>query len=74
MAMNPMQKKARTSFILGVFITILITGIVIVLLLLHTNNLNKEIATMKSNLVKVYKSRCKIRRRINRRHVCNEIC
>ena len=54
MAMNPMQKKARTSFILGVFITILITGIVIVLLLLHTNNLNKEIATMKSNLVKVY--------------------
>ena len=54
MAMNPMQKKARTSFILGVFITILITGAVIVFLLLHTNNLNKEIATMKSNLVRVY--------------------
>ena len=54
MAMNPMQKKARTSFILGVFITILITGAVIVFLLLHTNDLNKEISTMKSNLVKVY--------------------
>ena len=33
MAMNPMQKKARTSFILGVVITLLLTGIVIALLL-----------------------------------------
>ena len=30
--MNPMQKKARTSFILGVVITLLLTGIVIALL------------------------------------------
>ena len=29
MAMNPMQKKARTSFLLGMLLTLLITGIVI---------------------------------------------
>lgn len=39
MAMNPMQKKARTSFILGVVITLLLTGIVIALLLFYVNKL-----------------------------------
>ena len=29
MAMNPMQRKARTSFLLGMFLTLLITGVVI---------------------------------------------
>ena len=29
MAMNPMQKKARTSFLLGMLLTLLITGIII---------------------------------------------
>ena len=33
MAMNPMQKKARTSFLLGMFLTLLITGIIIGILI-----------------------------------------
>ena len=33
MAMNPMQKKARTSFLLGIFLTLLICGLVIVFLI-----------------------------------------
>ena len=54
MAMNPMQKKARTSFILGVVITLLLTGIVIALLLFHVNKLNTEISTLNANRKKVY--------------------
>ena len=29
MAMNPMQKKARISFLLGMFLTLIITGVII---------------------------------------------
>ena len=54
MAMNPMQKKARTSFILGVVITLLLTGIVIALLLFYVNKLNAEISTLNANRKKVY--------------------
>ena len=54
MAMNPMQKKARTSFILGVVITLLLTGIVIALLLFYVNKLNTEISTLNANRKKVY--------------------
>lgn len=45
MAKNPMQRKARNSFILGMFITLVITGIVIGLLvfkLINIKNDNKE--------------------------------
>lgn len=45
MAKNPMQRKARNSFILGMFITFLITGIIIGLLvfkLINIKNDNKE--------------------------------
>ena len=52
--MNPMQKKARTSFILGVVITLLLTGIVIALLLFYVNKLNTEISTLNANRKKVY--------------------
>lgn len=54
MTMNPMQKKARISFILGVVITLVLTGIVITLLLFYTNKLNKEISTLNANRKKVY--------------------
>ena len=54
MAMNPMQKKARTSFILGLVIKILLTGIVIALLLFYVNKLNTEISTLNANRKKVY--------------------
>lgn len=46
MAMNPMQKKARTSFLLGMFLTLIITGIVIVLLILQLGNIKKQQASI----------------------------
>ena len=42
MAMNPMQRKANNSFLLGVVITILITGAIIAFLIFQLANLNKE--------------------------------
>ena len=38
MAMNPMQKKARTSFLTGVLITLLICATIIILAVLGTIN------------------------------------
>ena len=47
MASNPMQRKARNSFLLGVIITLLIAGVIIVLLFLQlkqkTEDLNAEL-------------------------------
>lgn len=43
MAVNPMQRKANNSFLLGVVITLLITGGIIALLLIQLSNLNKQI-------------------------------
>ena len=42
MAMNPMQKKARTSFLLGMFLAVVILGIVIGLLIMQIVKMNKE--------------------------------
>jgi len=42
MAMNPMQKKARTSFLLGMFLTLIITGIIIGLLIFKLGQIKKE--------------------------------
>ena len=42
MAKNPMQRKARNSFILGMFITLIITGSIIGLLVFKLININKE--------------------------------
>ena len=42
MAVNPMQRKARNSFLLGVLLTLLITGIVITLLFLQLKKMNDE--------------------------------
>lgn len=42
MTMNPMQKKARTSFLLGMFLTLVITGIVIILLILQLSKIKQE--------------------------------
>lgn len=43
MATNPMQRKARTSFLLGMVITLLITGIIIAFLLIQLMEIkNKE--------------------------------
>ena len=42
MAVNPMQRKAHNSFLLGMLITLFITGIVIVILFMQISKLNKE--------------------------------
>ncbi len=42
MAVNPMQRKANNSFLLGVVITLVITGIIIALLLMQLSKLNEE--------------------------------
>ncbi len=42
MAMNPMQKKARTSFLLGMFLTLIITGLIIVFLILQLGKIRQE--------------------------------
>lgn len=46
MTMNPMQKKARTSFLLGMLITLVITGIIIGLLILQLSKIKKEQAAI----------------------------
>ena len=42
MAMNPMQRKANNSFLLGILITLLITGLIIAFLIFQLSNLNKQ--------------------------------
>lgn len=42
MAMNPMQKKARTSFLLGMLLTLVITGLVIGALILQLSKMKQE--------------------------------
>lgn len=46
MAMNPMQKKARTSFLLGMLLTLVITGIIIGLLIAQLSKIKKEEASI----------------------------
>ena len=49
MAINPMQRKARNSFLLGMFITLLITGAIIGLLAMQLmNRIKKEQEEAKS--------------------------
>ena len=47
MASNPMQRKSRNSFLLGMVLTLLITGVIIALLFLQlkqkTEQLNAEL-------------------------------
>ena len=54
MAVNPMQRKARNSFLLGIIITLLITGIVIVLLFLQLKKVKDEQAEEAKLKVNVY--------------------
>lgn len=54
MAMNPMQRKANNSFLLGIVITLLITGIIIGFLILQISKLNKEIDEAKAQTVEAY--------------------
>lgn len=42
MAMNPMQRKANNSFLLGILVTLLITGCIIAFLIIQLGNVNKQ--------------------------------
>lgn len=54
MATNPIQRKARNSFLLGVVITLLITALIIVFLFMEMKKLNDQIATEKESIKMVY--------------------
>ncbi len=54
MAINPMQRKANNSFLLGILITLLITGVIIVFLIFQIMNLNREMKEQEETLTQVY--------------------
>lgn len=54
MAKNPMQRKARNSFILGMLVTLVVTGIIIALLVLKLININNENREKKQELKDAY--------------------
>ena len=54
MASNPMQRKSRNSFLLGVIITLLITGVIIALLFLMLKRKNEELNAEKEAKRMVY--------------------
>ena len=54
MASNPMQRKARNSFLLGVIITLLIAGVIIALLFLQLKQKTEELNAEINAKVKVY--------------------
>lgn len=53
MATNPMQKKARTSFILGMLITFVIMAMIVAVLLVQLKNIKEEENKRLANTVKV---------------------
>ena len=54
MAMNPMQRKANNSFLLGILITLVITGAIIAFLIYQVMNLNTEIEEIQAHTVTAY--------------------
>lgn len=54
MASNPMQRKSRNSFILGVLIAVLVMGAIVAVLLLKIKNMQAKENDRLANLIKVY--------------------
>ena len=54
MATNPMQRKARNSFLLGVLCALVLTGIIIALLILQLKNYKEKENQEQANSVKVW--------------------
>lgn len=54
MAANPMQKRSRISFILGMLLMLVIAGIVVALLYTKIQNQQKEIDKFNTSVAKVY--------------------
>lgn len=54
MATNPMQRKARNSFLLGMLVMLIITGIIIAILFIQLTNIKKAEKQEKLAMVTVY--------------------
>ena len=54
MVSNPMQRKSRTSLILGIFIGLLIMGLVVAVLYFQLNETKKELEAVKAVKKSVY--------------------
>lgn len=54
MAMNPMQRKANNYLLIGVLVTLLITGSIIVVLFMQLNKLQQENKKREASMKKVY--------------------
>ena len=54
MASNPMQRKSRNSFLLGIVVTLLITGVVIAFLLLMLKQKDEELKSLEEARVSIY--------------------
>ena len=54
MAMNPMQRKSRNSFLLGMVLTLLITSIIIAFLFLQLTKLKQEADELEKSYVTAY--------------------
>ena len=54
MATNPMQRKSRNSFLLGMLLTLVIAGLVIALLVIQLKNYKDKEAEEQANSVKVW--------------------
>ena len=54
MAMNPMQRKANNYLLIGVLVTLLITGSIIAILFMQLNNLQQEKKKEEAAMKKVY--------------------
>ena len=54
MAMNPMQRKANNSFLLGILITLLITGIIIAFLFIQLSKVNKQLKSEEAKKANAY--------------------
>lgn len=54
MAMNPMQRKANNYLLIGVLVTLLITGSIIVLLFMQLNKMQEEKKAQEATMKKVY--------------------
>ncbi len=54
MAMNPMQRKSRNSFLLGMVVTLLITSVIIAILFLQVTKLKDEADKLEKSYVTAY--------------------
>lgn len=54
MAMNPMQRKANNYLLIGVLVTLLITGSVIAILIMQLSKVNKKFEAQNAKIQKVY--------------------